>query len=130
MYTSVAEVFSLGIKAGLDAETLWQTIRKGLNGRRPMFDCVARNFLPSNYDDADFSLALATKDCRLALELSEEHGVPMRMAEEAYAELNAAMDRGWAARDARAYMLLQLERAGLELNEDRERLNQIRAEES
>lgn len=114
MYASLAEVFSMGIKAGLEADVLWQTVRKGLNGRRPLFDCLARNFMPGRYDDADFTLAHAEKDCRLALELAAEQSVPMRLAELAHRELTAAIERGWGARDARASMLLQLERAGVE----------------
>ena len=114
MYASLAEVFSMGIKAGLEADVLWQTVRKGLNGRRPLFDCLARNFMPSQYDDADFTLAHAEKDCRLALELAAEQAVPMRLAEIAHSEQTAAIERGWSTRDARASMLLQLERAGVE----------------
>jgi len=114
MYASLAEVFSMGIKAGLQADVLWETVRKGLNGRRPLFDCLARNFMPSQYDDADFTLAHAEKDCRLALELAAEQAVPMRLAELAHRELESAIERGWSTRDARASMLLQLERAGIE----------------
>ena len=114
MYASLAEVFSMGIKAGLEADVLWQTVRKGLNGRRPLFDCLARNFMPGQYDDADFTLAHAEKDCRLALELAAEQAVPMRLAEIAHSEQTAAIERGWSTRDARASMLLQLERAGVE----------------
>ena len=114
MYASLAEVFSMGIKAGLEADVLWQTVRKGLNGRRPLFDCLARNFMPGQYDDADFTLAHAEKDCRLALELAAQQAVPMQLAEIAHREQTAAIERGWSARDARASMLLQLERAGVE----------------
>ena len=114
MYASLAEVFSMGIKAGLEADILWKTVRKGLNGRRPLFDCLARNFMPSQYDDADFTLAHAEKDCRLALELAAEQSVPMQLAELAHRELTSAIDRGWGTRDARASMLLQLERAGID----------------
>jgi 3-hydroxyisobutyrate dehydrogenase len=119
MYASLAEVFSMGIKAGLEADVLWQTVRKGLNGRRPLFDCLARNFMPSQYDDADFTLAHAEKDCRLALELAAEQAVPMQLAELAHRELTSAIERGWSTRDSRASMLLQLERAGYRRNASR-----------
>jgi 3-hydroxyisobutyrate dehydrogenase len=114
MYASLAEVFSMGIKAGLEADVLWQTVRKGLNGRRPLFDCLARNFMPGQYDDADFTLAHAEKDCRLALELAAGQSVPMQLAELAHREQVSAIARGWSTRDARASMLLQLERAGVD----------------
>lgn len=114
MYAGLAEVFSMGIKAGLEPDVLWETVRKGLNGRRPLFDSLARNFMPSEYDDADFTLAHAEKDCRLALELAAEQSVPMQLAELAHGELTSAIDRGWSTRDARASMLLQLERAEID----------------
>ena len=66
-------------------------------GRRPLFDCLARNFMPSRYDDADFTLAHAEKDCRLALELAAEQSVPMQLAELAHREQAAAIERGWSA---------------------------------
>ena len=54
----------------------------------------------------------------------------MRLAEDAYAEITAAMDRGWAERDARAYMLLQLERAGVDpLNVSPQRIAEILGED-
>lgn len=114
MYSSLAEVFSMGMKAGLEADILWQTIRKGLNGRRPLFDCLERNFMPHQYEKADFSLRLAEKDCRLALELAREFEVSMPLAETANQQQKAAMDRGWQAKDARVPMLLQMEQAGVE----------------
>lgn len=129
MYAGLAEVFSMGIKAGLEADVLWQTVRKGLNGRRPLFDCLARNFMPSQYDAADFTLAHAEKDCRLALELAAEQAVPMQLAKLAHREQTAAIEQGWSKRDARASMLLQLERAGIDpLAVTAERIAEIMAD--
>ena len=129
MYAALAETFSLGIKAGLEPDILWETVRKGLNGRRPMFDSLARNFLPNSYDEVDFALKLATKDCRLATELAKEHNVPMKLACQAYDELQLGMQRGWGERDARAFMLLQLERAGIEPpSVSKSRINNVLAE--
>ena len=50
---------------------------------------------------------------RLATELGRELGVPMRLANLAYAELTEALNRGWENRDSRSPMLLQVERCGL-----------------
>jgi len=41
--------------------------------------------------------------------------VPMRMASLAHAELAEAMNRGWGARDSRVFLLLQEERAKVEI---------------
>jgi hypothetical protein len=46
--------------------------------------------------------------------------VPMRMTNMAQQEMREALNRGWGHRDSRAFLLLQLERAGVEINETRE----------
>ena len=114
LYATLAETFSMGVKAGIAPDALWQALRQGVLGRRPLFDCLIRNFLPGNYEPPDFALELAAKDVGLAVALAEEIDVPMALAEHTLADLRAAVDRGWGSRDARAAMLLQLERAGLE----------------
>lgn len=126
LYATLAETFSMGIKAGLEPDVLFETLRKGMLGRRPLFDCLVRNFLPSSYDAADFDLELAVKDVRLATELAQELDVPMHLANYTLSELKAGVARGWGEKDARASMLLQLERAGLEpLNVSKERIEEI-----
>ena len=114
LYATLAETFSVGIKAGLEPDVLWQALRQGVLGRRPLFDCLVRNFLPGHYDPPDFALELAAKDVGLAVELGTELGVPMALADRTLEDLRAAVERGWGGRDARAAMLLQLERAGLD----------------
>lgn len=126
LYTTLAETFSMGIKAGLEPEILWKTLRKGMLGRRPLFDCLSRNFLPSNYESADFALELAVKDVGLATDLGAEMEVPMPLAEHTLEELKKAVERGWGSKDARISMLLQLERAGVEpLSVSPERIQDI-----
>jgi 3-hydroxyisobutyrate dehydrogenase len=51
----------------------------------------------------------------LATELGRELGVPMRVANLTYAEMTEALNRGWGERDSRTPMLLQEERAGVEI---------------
>jgi 3-hydroxyisobutyrate dehydrogenase len=53
---------------------------------------------------------LGHKDMRLATELGRELGVPMRLANIAFAEMTEALNRGWENRDSRSPQLLQLER--------------------
>jgi 3-hydroxyisobutyrate dehydrogenase len=114
----IAEIFSLGVKAGVEPLELWHAIRQGAVGRARMFDRIGDNYLQSKYDPPSFTVDLADKDMRLVLEMAEEHGVPMRFAETAHAEYRAAQERGWGQRDSRSPMLLQNERAGIELDLD------------
>ena len=122
---ALAEVFTLGVKAGLDPASLFEAVRQGAAGRRRTFDALVDQFLPGVYDPPAFSLRLAHKDVGLATALGRELGVPMRLANLALEELTEAMNRGWADRDSRVAMLLQQERAGVAIAADRERLQAI-----
>jgi 3-hydroxyisobutyrate dehydrogenase len=123
--TCLAEVFSMGIKGGVEPVALWEAVRSGAQGRSRTFDRLQDRFLVNKYDPPSFALKLAHKDMRLATELGRELGVPMRLANLAYAELTEALNRGWEGRDSRSPMLLQLERAGLEVEADPRRIQEV-----
>lgn len=113
--TALAEVFTLGVKAGVDPLELWAAVRQCSLGRQRTFDRLGRQFLQGSFEPPDFALQLAHKDVTLATELGRELGVPMRIANLTYAEMTEALNRGWAQRDSRSPMLLQEERAGVEI---------------
>jgi 3-hydroxyisobutyrate dehydrogenase-like beta-hydroxyacid dehydrogenase len=113
--TALAEVFTMGVKAGVEPLALWQAVRQGAGGRRRTFDGLVDQFLPGTFDPPSFALKLAHKDVTLACALGREQGVPMRLANLVLEEMTEAMNRGWAARDSRVAMLLQEERAGVEI---------------
>jgi 3-hydroxyisobutyrate dehydrogenase len=119
---ALAETFALGVKAGVEPLALWNAVRQGAAGRRFTFDALIDQFLPGTYDPPAFALKLAHKDVSLANALGRELGMPMRMCNLALAEMTEAMARGWGARDSRAVMLLQQERAGISVAVDPERL--------
>jgi 3-hydroxyisobutyrate dehydrogenase len=113
MQTALGEVMALGIKGGVEPLALWEAVRTGAIGRRRSFDGLIDQFLPGKYDPAAFALRLAHKDVTLATQLGRELGVPMRIANLALAEMTEAMNRGWAERDSRIPLVLQLERSGV-----------------
>ncbi len=121
---ALAEMFSVGVKAGVEPLALWEAVRDGALGRRRTFDGLVDQFLPGKYDPAAFALRLAHKDVSLATQLGRDFGVPMRIANLALAELTEGLARGWGARDSRAPMLLQLERAGVEIEVAPERIEE------
>lgn len=111
--TALAEVFTMGVKAGVDPLSLWAAVRQCSLGRQRTFDRLGRQFLRGEFEPPDFALKLAHKDMTLATELGREIGVPMRIANLTHAEMTEGVNRGWGARDSRAPMLLQEERAGV-----------------
>jgi 3-hydroxyisobutyrate dehydrogenase len=124
---ALAETFAMGVKAGVEPLALWQAVRQGAAGRRFTFDALIDQFLPGTYDPPAFALKLAHKDVTLANALGRELGLPMRMCNLTLAEMTEAMARGWGGRDSRAFMLLQQERAGIEIAVDPERLREALA---
>jgi 3-hydroxyisobutyrate dehydrogenase len=123
--TAMAETFTMGIKAGVDPLVLWQAVRHGALGRRQTFDSLTEHFLPGHFDPPDFALRLARKDVNLAVEVGREFDVPMRLANLTLAELTEALNRGWGPRDSRVAMLLQEERAGIDVHVPPEKIQEI-----
>jgi 3-hydroxyisobutyrate dehydrogenase len=113
--TALAEVFTLGVKAGVEPIELWEAVRYGATGRQRTFDRLADGFLRGKYDPPNFALRLAHKDVTLAVALAREHKVPMRIANMVLEEMTEALNRGWSNRDSRSPMLLQEERAGVQV---------------
>jgi 3-hydroxyisobutyrate dehydrogenase len=122
---ALSEVFTMGVKAGVEPLTLWEAVRQGALGRARTFDGLAAHFLPGIYDPPDFALRLAHKDVTLATALGREMDVPMPMADLALAELTQALNRGWSERDSRVAMLLQQERAGVRVAVDQSRIREV-----
>jgi len=122
---SLSEVFTMGVKAGVEPLALWEAVRQGALGRTRTFDGLAAHFLPGIYDPPDFALRLAHKDVTLATAVGREVDVPMPMANLALAELTQALNRGWGERDSRAAMLLQQERAGVQIEVDQKDIREV-----
>jgi 3-hydroxyisobutyrate dehydrogenase-like beta-hydroxyacid dehydrogenase len=123
--TALAEVFTMGVKAGVEPLGLWKAVRQGAGGRRRTFDGLIDQFLPGTFEPPAFSLKLAHKDVSLATALARELGVPMRIANLALDELTEALNRGWGARDSRVAMLLQEERAGVKIAVPPDKIQEI-----
>lgn len=109
----LSEVFTMGVKAGVEPLQLFEAIRQGAAGRVRLFDRLQKQFLTGVYDPPDFALRLLHKDVSLACQLGREVSVPMRLTNLAHQELTEAMNRGWDKRDSRVGALLQQERAGI-----------------
>ncbi|MCD2114884.1 NAD(P)-dependent oxidoreductase [Rhodococcus rhodochrous] len=116
--SSLAEIFSTGVKAGVDPLELWDALRLGVVGKGSPLNMLTKQFLPGQYEPAAFALKLAYKDAMLATELGRDLGVPMRIANTAMADMLEALNRGDGDKDCRVYLGLQLERAGVSIAVD------------
>jgi 3-hydroxyisobutyrate dehydrogenase len=119
---ALAEIFTLGVKAGVEPLALFKALRQGATGRKRTFDRLPEHFLAGVYDPPAFTVRLAHKDMALAMELAAEQGVPMKIGQIALDELAAALQRGWSERDCRVAMTLQEERAKVSVVVPAERL--------
>lgn len=125
MQAALAEVFVMGVKAGAEPLPLWEAIRQGSIGRRRTFDGLIDEFLPGVYEPPNAALRIVHKDMMISTGLGRELGVPMRFANLALADINEAMNRGWAERDARSVMLLPQERVGVSIGVDRQAIREV-----
>lgn len=123
--TALAETFTMGVKAGVEPLALWQAVRKGAQGRQGPFERMADHLLPGKFDPADFALRLARKDVDLAVGVGREFDVPMRLSNMVLSEMTEALNRGWGHRDSRVAMLLQEERAGVEVRVSEDALRDV-----
>ena len=117
---AIAEGLTLGVKAGVEAEELWECIRRGALGRmHVLHEGLPRTLFRGRFEPAMFSLALARKDIGLAIELGREYDVPMPVAVLAEQIAIEALNRGWGEMDASVTVRLQEEAAAVEVRAPR-----------
>jgi 3-hydroxyisobutyrate dehydrogenase-like beta-hydroxyacid dehydrogenase len=113
---ALAEVFTLGVKAGIKPEKLLEVLQGGAYGQGNMLKHRIPNIIfKEAFQPAGFYLALARKDVGLATELARELNVPMNIASLAEQALIEGLARGWDSLDSSAIWLLQEERAGVKV---------------
>ncbi|OWT57558.1 NAD(P)-dependent oxidoreductase [Candidimonas nitroreducens] len=122
---AIAEIFVLGVKAGVEPVALWEALRQGAAGRRRTFDGLIDEFLPGNFDPPKSTLRIVHKDLLSATNLARQLNVPTRFASLALADIQEAMLRGWADRDSRSVMLLPQERVGVSIRESKDALEDV-----
>jgi len=87
-----SETLVMGVKAGLDPDTIVQVINAG-SGRSNASEDKIPKYVLSRKFDFGFALGLSAKDVRLCLEESERLGVPLRVGNAVRQLLNAARDK-------------------------------------
>jgi 3-hydroxyisobutyrate dehydrogenase len=121
---TMAEVFTVGVKAGVEPLELWEALRLGMVGKQSPLFMLTNQFLPGKFETPAFMLKLAHKDMSLGTALAKELGVPMRLGNMTLEEMTEGLARGWGEQDSRAFLKLQLERAGVQMGVDPQRIQQ------
>ena len=109
----LSEAFTLGIKAGVGPQTLFEAVSKSTGDTRSM----------SKYPDSlfkgdfepGFQLDLAAKDVGLATDMGRRLSVPMELANLAQQRYILAQNRGWGKLSSGAVARVQEEMAGVEI---------------
>jgi len=113
---AIAEGLTLGVKAGVEAEALWECVRRGAVGRMSgLHEGIPRMVFRGQFEPASFALSLARKDILLANELGREFQVPMPIANLAEQIAIQGINRGWGDHDSSVTFLLQEEAAGVQV---------------
>jgi 3-hydroxyisobutyrate dehydrogenase len=113
---AIAEGLTLGVKAGVDAEAVWECVRRGSVGRMSgLHGGLPATVFRGKYDPPSFALELSRKDIRLATELGREFDVPMPVANLAEQIAIQGMNRGWGQFDSSVTFQLQEEAAGVQV---------------
>ena len=119
--TAMAECFTLGVKAGVAPETLWEVIRRSSVGRMSFLHLgMPLTLFKGEFGPADdlpmfFHLKLGRKDIGLATQLGRDYDVPMTIANFCEQQLVEAVNRGWGEDNLFKFMTLQEERAGVQV---------------
>lgn len=107
---AAVEGLTLGLKAGLDPEVLWDTLISGAAGSDVIKargqDMLAGDFKPKG------ALWISIKDLNLALDSAKELGVTLPMGGLYKQFMLGAYHRGWEKKDATVVMRLYEELAG------------------
>ena len=109
----VAEGLTLGVKAGLDLDSLMEAGNRMVLGHQE--EGLRKTVFRGQFDLPSFRQALARKDIGLANELGRELNVPMPVANLVEQISIQIGNRGWGDMDTHVIYRLQEEMAGVEI---------------
>ena len=109
----LSEAFTLGVKWGVDAQTLYEAVSRSSGNTTSMHGfpngIFQRRFEPG------FQLDLAAKDVGLATQLGRELRVPMEMSNIAQQRYIDGQNRGFGKMASGAVAMVQEDRAGVKI---------------
>jgi 3-hydroxyisobutyrate dehydrogenase len=112
----IGECLTIGVKAGIEPDRLLDALQQAAIGKGGNLHVrLPDTFMKGDFE-ARFTLAGASKDVGLAVDLAKEVGVPVRLAESVLGEMESAVSMGYADQDASIVLTLQEERAGVAIS--------------
>lgn len=113
----LAEAFSIGVKSGVDAGTLYEAVVRSTGNTSSMQRRYPTGLLKGNFTPG-FTVNLGRKDLTLGLQLAEDFGVPVQFGPMALNEYDESAKRDRGLLDTGSVALVQEERAGVEIRAD------------
>jgi 3-hydroxyisobutyrate dehydrogenase-like beta-hydroxyacid dehydrogenase len=107
-----AEAMVLGLKAGLDAQTVFDMVRSGAANSR-VFELRAPMMVRDRYDDASMKISVWQKDMAVIGEFAHSLGCPTPMFDATVPIYERAMRGGHAAHDTAAVCAVLEKMAGM-----------------
>ena len=98
---AAAEAFVLGMKAGLDAQTIYKVVGDGAGTSR-IFQVRGPQMVAGRYDEASMKLEVWQKDMKIIAEYATKLGVPTPLFNASAAVYTAAMAQGFEKQDTAA----------------------------
>ena len=111
---AAAEAFALGMKAGLDAETIYRVIADGAGGSR-MFTVRGPQMVAHHYEPATMKVETWQKDMKIIAEFAAEVGAPTPLFHATAPIYSTAMAQGRGAQDTAAVFAVLADMARLAL---------------
>jgi 3-hydroxyisobutyrate dehydrogenase-like beta-hydroxyacid dehydrogenase len=111
---AAAEAFALGIKAGLDAETIYKVIADGAGGSR-MFTVRGPQMVNNHYEPATMKVETWQKDMKIIAEFAAKVEAPTPLFHATAPIYNIAMAQGRGAQDTAAVFAVLADMARIDL---------------
>ncbi|HVL37109.1 MAG TPA: NAD(P)-dependent oxidoreductase [Burkholderiales bacterium] len=109
---AAAEAFALGLKAGLDPQTLYQVIGDGAGSSR-MFQVRGPQMVAGRYDEATMKVEVWQKDMKIIGEFAAQLGVPTPLFHASAGLYTAAMALGFGKQDTASVCAVLEKLAGI-----------------
>jgi 3-hydroxyisobutyrate dehydrogenase-like beta-hydroxyacid dehydrogenase len=113
----VPEALTLGVRAGVDLETLFRAVSMSTGDTRTM-QAYPESLFAGDFEPG-FRLDLAAKDVGLATDMGRGLSVPMELANLVQQRYIAAQNEGWGELASHAVARIQEERTGVRLRSNR-----------